>query len=476
MTAKKSSRKKNQEDDYSFDAPTLGPADYAFVRYDSATVNEVNREMFLHCDGRSADASADPATRARIREFARKEVANNSYARGLTLIYSGDMIGRGPRLQIDDDLGYNEIVEEAFNEWADEIRLGEKLQTGLVAKMVDGETFGIFFRDSRLKSACKFNFTFIECDRVTAPYLDASETSEVDGIELDEYGEPINYSVLKNHPGSRYNYGSPFECVKIPADSIVHWFRRDRNEQHRGVSEFAPALPLFFMLRRYTLAAVEAAETAANFPLVLYTDSPAIAAVRANKKPFASFPLAKGKMTTLPEGWEMGQVHAEQPVSTYASFKRELLAEVARCFSVPINVISGDSSQHNYASGRLDFQTYHKTLDVERKRCESQVLQKLFERWFEETYIRNLPPSYWIARDVPKISWFWDGFPHVDPLKEANAQAVRLRNYTTTYADECARSGKDWILRFKQIAREQKMMKELGIEPIQASSSGAKKK
>ena len=461
--AKKKAVKSEETLDDAFDAP-VESSPFSFVRYDSATVNDVNREMFLHCDGRSADASNQIAVRARLREFARKEVANNSYAKGLTQIVASDMIGRGPRLQLEEDLGYNERVEQAFNDWANEIKLSDKLQTGKIAKMVDGEAFGVFFRDKRLPTVAKLNLRFIECDHIATPYgVNDDVQDEVDGIELDEYGEPRYYYILKEHPGDRFK-STQIEYSKVRAESIVHWFRQDRPEQHRGVSEFAPALPLFFMLRRYTLATVEAAEACANFPLVLYTDSPAIQAVRGNKRPFASFPLARGKMTTLPEGWELGQVRAEQPVTNYPDFKRELLAEVARCFSVPVNVISGDSSKHNYASGRLDFQTYHKALDVERKRCETQVLNRIFERWFEETYIRGLAPKRWLVDHVPKISWFWDGFPHVDPIKEANAQATRLRNFTTTFAEECAKQGVDWVLRAQQIAKEQKKFRELGID------------
>lgn len=450
-------KKKTQEQQEGFEVPEP----LMFVRYDSATLNEANRDMFLHCDGRSADASALPAVRARSREFARKEVANNSYAKGLTLIVAGDMVGRGPRLQIEENLGANETIERHFNEWANEISLSEKLQTAKIAKMVDGETFGVFYRDKKLKSS-HLNIKFIECDRVSAPYGASDTTDELDGIVVDEYGDPISYYILKEHPGSAFNY-KPFDYVKYSADSVIHWFRQDRNEQHRGVTEFMPALPLFFMLRRYTLATVEAAEAAANFPLVLYTDSPAVPAVRANKRPFASFPLERGKMTSLPEGWELSQVHPEQPVTNYPDFKRELLAEVARCFSVPVNVISGDSSKHNYASGRLDFQTYHKSLDVERKSCETQVLNKIFQRWFEMTYIHGSRPEFWITRRPPRVSWFWDGFPHVDPVKEANAQSIRLHNMTSSYADECARRGQDWKVTLTQIAEERKFMKQIGL-------------
>ena len=65
------------------------------------------------------------------------------------------------------------------------------------------------------------------------------------------------------------------------------------------------------------------------------------------------------------------------------------------------------------------------------------------------------------------IGWFWDGFEHVDPAKEASAQEKRLANKTTSLATEYARTGRDWEEELRQIARERELMTELGLEPTQ---------
>ena len=57
---------------------------------------------------------------------------------------------------------------------------------------------------------------------------------------------------------------------------------------------------------------------------------------------------------------------------------------------------------------------------------------------------------------------------HVDPAKEASAQATRLANHTTTLADEYARRGLDWEIQLRQRAKELALMGELGIMPAQA--------
>ena len=46
------------------------------------------------------DAAAGPEVRRTLRNRARYEVANNSYARGIVLTLANDVIGTGPRLQM----------------------------------------------------------------------------------------------------------------------------------------------------------------------------------------------------------------------------------------------------------------------------------------------------------------------------------------------------------------------------------------
>ncbi len=68
------------------------------------------------------------------------------------------------------------------------------------------------------------------------------------------------------------------------------------------------------------------------------------------------------------------------------------------------------------------------------------------------------------ATPVTPHAWFWDGVEHVDPAKEANAQATRLANHTTTLAAEYARQGRDWEDELRQRAKEAALMRELGLE------------
>jgi len=220
-------------------------------------------------------------------------------------------------------------------------------------------------------------------------------------------------------------------------------------------------LPLFAQLRRYTLAVLGAAETAADFAAVLYTDAPANGEATP-VEPLDVIELEKRMATTLPDGWKLAQIRAEQPSTGYSDFKREILGEIGRCLQVPVNVITGDSSQHNYASGRLDHQTYFKSLRIEQSHLGRVVMDRIFSAWIAEAALLD---AFALLRsiDVPKNQWFFDGQEHVDPAKEANAQATRLASHTTTLAYEYARQGKDWEAELRQRAKERQLMEELGL-------------
>jgi capsid protein len=171
-----------------------------------------------------------------------------------------------------------------------------------------------------------------------------------------------------------------------------------------------------------------------------------------------------------PEGWEPTQIRAEQPATTYDMFKREILNEIARCMNMPYNIAACNSSGYNYASGRLDHQTYYKSIRVEQSHCEAVVLDRILDAWLAEA--AKVYPELAGLESWPH-QWFWDGHEHVDPAKEANAQATRLTSNTTTLATEYARQGKDWETELRQRAKEVALMKELGLTIAQAGPAGA---
>ena len=431
---------------------------WIMARFDAAQTTKDNARHWAAAEFLSADAEADPAVRKTLRTRARYEVQNNSYARGIVSTIANDTVGTGPRLQmLFDNEGLNHEVEHDFAVWAKRVQLAAKLRTMRIARCQDGEAFAIIAQNPNLRSDVRLDIQLVEADRVTDDELQ-SDGSSVDGITFDRFGNPRTYKVLKNHPGGTQSFGT--DSVIVKAENMIHTFRQDRPEQHRGIPEITSALPLFAHLRRFTLAVVSAAEAAADFAGVLYTDAPPNGEADAVEA-MDSIQLERNMLLTMPGGWKMAQVDPKQPVTTYGEFKHEILNEIARCLSMPYNIAAGNSSGYNYASGRLDHQTYYKSLKVDRAFTEAEVLDRLFDKWMREW---TLATASSVDPCDCRHVWFWDGQEHVDPAKEATAQEKRLASKTTTLAAEYARQGKDWETELRQIAKERKLMRELGID------------
>jgi len=257
---------------------------------------------------------------------------------------------------------------------------------------------------------------------------------------------------------------------------VIHYFRTDRPGQSRGIPEITPALPLFAQLRRYTLAVVASAESVASVSILMKTNAPA-GGEAAEVEPMTEMEFVPNMAIFTPEGWEPSQIKAEQPATTYEMFKREILNEISRCLNMPFNVAAGNSSGYNYASGRLDHQTYYKSIRVDQEQIGRVVLDHILRAWLDEAVLLpDFLPSE--LRNAPfrqlDHQWFWDGQEHVDPAKEANAQATRLQNNTTTLAYEFARQGRDWEDELRQRAKEVALMNKLGLAVVHTAPATVK--
>lgn len=381
-----------------------------------------------------------PGNRKIHRDRARYEVRNNSYAKGVGLTLCNFAIGTGPRVQILEDPRSTEIEAE-FAHWAASDRFAEKLRTLRFARYESGE--GFLVRSYAERDGVGLTLLDIECDRF-------SGQSGADGIVVDDAGKPVSYTI-------RDEVG--WHEVSVPASDVIHYFRADRPGQLRGIPEIAPSLPLFAQLRNYTLSVLNCAESAARPSGVLSTNAdPSDEDADVDPATYDKVPIPRGSMIVAPKGYVWSQIDPKQPTTTYPEFKREILSEIGRCLNVPANLILGDSSAYNFASGRLDHQTFFVAINVEQDTFE-QIVNRVFGWWWAEYSLINR-----LDRSPPKIKCYWDAPPPVDPLKEASAASMRLATHQSTLADEYARRGLDWEQQLYQRARELKRMAELETE------------
>ena len=457
-------------------APSGGGIFHAIRAHFAAADHADKASDWWKADYLSADADANADTRRILRTRSRYEYQNNSYARGVIQCLANDSIGNGPRLRYaspDDRL--NARIERDFAAWAEVVRLADKLRTIRIARAQDGEAFVFLGQNPAINSLVKLDLMLIDADRITGGDTRPSDETAalgksitVDGITYDRYGNAVSYRVLRSHPGGGLWQGD--EALVAPAANMLHIFRPDRPEQHRGVPELSAALPLFAKLRRYTNAVVDSAEKAAEYGGILYTDHPKDDTA-AEIEPMDAVTLDVNQLTTMPEGWKMDELYVKAPISTYPDFKKEILSEIGAAIGIPYSIVAGTSAGYSYASAKLDHQTYFRILRSERAFVEDAILNRVFALWLREWSLTHPDaPRRTSEDDCAELyispwnaSWLWPICDDLDMLTAANVQTIALKNRTTTLANEYARQGKNWKTELAQFEKERSYLEKLGL-------------
>jgi hypothetical protein len=430
--------------------------------YDAAVTNTGNEAHWAAADNLDPHSVATLNVRQRLRSRSRYEIVeNNPYLKGVSITLCNDFVGGGPKLQITDPRFSEEQrarIEQRWATYSQKIKLRQKLWQLRMAKFVDGESFGVKYYDSKLEAAgtVPVNYQIVECDRISSlsdglPSKSSgapASVSEIDGVRFDEHQEPLEYHLLKFHPGN--TLFRPFSRMEelgqwIPAKHVIHWYRKDRNWL-RGIPELAASLPLCAILRRYMLALVAQAEAAADLSVLFESEAPAVvganpwnpsgATEQAAFEPFDTFPMERGITMALPWGMKAKQLDAVPTGAEADAFIGTILRAIMRPALVTYGNAIGSSKDSNMASALVDSDVYKTGHHLERIHCNEEVLDPIFadfwtygvllEDFFDNAVSGDAGISSQFAdlrTEAPQHCWRYDqiGLVHTDPAKVASA-------------------------------------------------------
>ena len=419
--------------------------------YDAARTTDEFKNYWANADALDADSANSKSVRATLVKRSRYEVANNGFADGMVQTHANYLVGTGPSLRLQTSSpSFNNLVETEWYRWAKTVLFRRKLWCMAHAKVQDGEPLGIVRSNPRLRHPVKLDLVLIETEQCQTPMLSYAVPGYIDGIKFDDFGNPEWYDILPYHPGGQFGFGFAGQPEQVPARFVLHWFQLRRPGQHRGVPEFRSTLNVGASSRRFREATVASAETAADISVLLQTAFPPDEVDQVT--PMTSVDFQKRMMLALPHGWGGNQMKAEHPNATYEAFLRSQINETARPKSIPYNLAACDSSSYNYASGRLDHQTYFIALDVEREDANDLVLDPLFDLWWEEavlTFGWNADPGR-----PPTHLWDWPKHPVADIVAENSAKDTRLRNGSTYPSQIYSEEGRDFEDELPKMAQD----------------------
>jgi len=442
--------------------------------------------------GGSADEALLPEL-AEMRERSRDLNRNDAHASGITSTMTTNVIGTGirPQSRVDKEVlgisnksaaNFQKKTERAWKRWLPYSDAGERMDFYEIQQLVDrqilenGEAIivPLMLKDSDRPYSLALQV--IESDRLETPPDKRSDKSIRSGVKIGENGEPVSYFIQKTHPGDfRYSKREK-KFMEIPAKNeygrrnVFHLYHVLRSGQTRGVPFFAPVLTYFKDLAEYAEAELVAARIAACFSLFITSEASMDVAVNSAYEKNASGQIIEslepGMIKHLMPGESITSFNPQRPGATFEPFVERILRAISAALGLPYELVAKDFSKTNYSSARAALLEARRYFKVKQEWLSRKLCQPVWAMVLEEAYLKGELGSisfYEKRRWWTGASWIAPGWEWVDPLKEAKAAEVGLKNGIVTHSDLYSAQGKDWEESFEQRKRELDKMTELGL-------------
>lgn len=436
---------------------------------------------------------------ASLRERSRDLVRNDGIASGAVMTLTTNIIGSGIRpqsridketLKVEEEYASNlqKQIEKIWERWVPCADAGGRMDFYEIEELsernrfINGESIILPLRinDPKKKRPYSFALQSIESDRLDTPSDLKSNKNIRSGVEIGEYGEPVNYYVRKTHPGDiTYSKGfynsnsSNFEKYPVINDigmpNFFHLYHVLRCGQTRGEPFFAPVLNLFKDRFEYMEAELVAARVAACFAIFIKKElGPDIGIARSTTAEDGSGKrieeLSPGMTEYLQPGEDISSFNPNRPGNNFAMFLERILRDVASGLNMPYEILSKDFTRSNYSNMRASLLEARRFFMVQQGFVAKKLCQPSLVYLIEEAYLRGELPilDFYFNREAyVHVRWVSPGWQWIDPENEVTASADSVDNNLSTLAEEIESRGGDWEDDLEQRARELKKIKDL---------------
>lgn len=479
--------------------PTLNWARYVaggfghggpYSPYGMAPGSEISRERSAASAVTLDLLTSNPTIATLVENLATYAVGN-----GLTLSSRPNAVALGISPEAARDLSNQ--IENAWRMWANNPRecdasgrhtLHQLATAAFKSYLTTGEVVGVFDWRSNPGATSKTKVKLLDARQIDASVTRTADGySSVQGVAFDKQGRVVGYWI---RPYVLGNIHSAPSAVLVRAFTswgrprVLHLFDLIAAGQLRGLPALIGALSPAHAkgtLREYALAqnlvqSMTATTIESDLPSGLAMQSiQAEVPMHGGATPetwlksrgeyygAAKVSLQPGVIGHLMPGDKLKMHRAESPNATHDSFDKSLTRDSAKAAGASYEDTSGDYSQTSFSASRLALELPSRINERRRGAIVEPFYRAAFMVWLEEaceTGVIKLPegaPAFWEARDAYSQSvWRGKGKPVADPLKEAQAQVLRLENGLATYEEVLGENGLD----FEEVLAQRKSEKQ----------------
>jgi lambda family phage portal protein len=453
---------------------------------------------------------------ARTRDLSR----NNGWAAGAIAKEVDSIIGGNFRPFLKPDwrmLGlspewakeFKETVEAKWRNHAEDPRkfcdttrsqtMSQMFGTAYRSYVIEGEALGLV--NWRSRRPTKTTLRIVDPDLLCNPNNASDQKQLRGGIELSRDGVAFAYHFRQGHPNSEWAGLDGLQWKRIRREQrsgrpqVIHFYDKLRDGQTRGISRMAPIVETLRMEQQYSKVELQAAVI--NAVLAAFIRSPmgpdmidemfgegdgtAILGLHADRSEFyknnGGIKIGGARLSMLYPNDEIGMVPTARPAAQFADFESAVLRQVASGIGMSYEQLASDWSKTNYSSARAAMIEIWRGWTAKRTAFAQGFCQPYFMAWLEEMIMDGhiqlpggAPDFYANWPAYARAKWIGPGKGFVDPVKEAQAAALRVSLGLSTLEEEAAElTGSDWSDNIEQIKAEMQDMPEGTLHPMAES-------
>ena len=437
-----------------------------FGRWDSKTTDRMNSAHWNKASGLPINAELAYASNW-LRAQSEYEISSNPVMEGLVNSHITDVVGpEGPSYRVtSSDPEYNKKREKVWRDWARhaganrQLSLVEILANCVRALWKAGE-YGIqMINDPDAEGPIKMRLLPVHMHRLLTPPEMLGDPDVALGVRRDKNRNPTSYYISEP-----YIFG-PFEIYtgefyEVRFEDFIHGYELTEEDQVRGVPWLATSLDTVAQIRDWDKSMLDAAETVSKTGVVWSLKNPE-SPIPIN--PGTSAPMERGQHTFGPMGWEPEQLTPTQPSHDQQSFRSEKKAEIGRGRCIPSIIVNLDSSKSNYSACRFDNQPYWRTIAYAQGWLGRTNLDRMEAVVIREAELAGILEE---APEDVQHHWGWIKPPHVDPVKEGQAERFYLQNGTLPWSEAVESHGHDPDRVLELRKRDAQRLDEAKLPPI----------
>ena len=306
----------------------------------------------------------------------------------------------------------------------------------------------------------------VEAHRLRTP-RNTTRKNCVHGVLLDNLRRPLEYWLTKDNIDPMRTVNKVSDMIRIPARDgegnrqVFHIRVSKRVSQTRGVSALAPIMDIAGMWEDLNFANLVRAQVASCFAILRERDLAASAGVGGNTPATGSTEtetLADGTTRTIEgiapgmdviglPGEKLQMSSPNVPNPEFFPHCKMLLQLIGVNLGLPLVLVLLDAKETNFSGwrgavdqARMGFRGNQKRLG---QQFHSPVYQWKLRQWIsEDPALRTAAER--LGKKFFSHTWRPPTWPYIEPMKDAAADLLRVRNALTSQRRRAAERGMDW--------------------------------